>query len=266
MFDIVLAMGLAIETNGGGIKVPSEIELMVSKVAVMSEKEILGQAISTARSWEDLRMMISLPENLKGLRVLDVGGGGSDFTARLLEQKADAYAIDLRYKKTSEIKPQVQKQIVRLTREHPGDSVWKDYIRREEEALERFIKSVKTKPDRYKAASATKLPFPDNYFDQVFSFNCITEYLDLNRSLLFPAVDETLRVTKSGGSIQIFPFQDAHQSKESLNEKIHYELSYRMRRNNQDALLKSLQVNSNVKYLIDGAGPSRNKKLVIFKK
>lgn len=146
---------------------------------------------------------LHLPEDLQGLRILDVGAGGSSMIADLLEKGADAYAVDPKYKSRADMKGRI------LNHNKTGFAEKEDQIIRNE-ALERFLQSIKQNPERYKVAYATNLPFPDEHFDLVFSIAAVTVYSDLDKLVLKKIMDEIVRVTKPGGQIQLYPLQEAN--------------------------------------------------------
>ncbi|HZQ29739.1 MAG TPA: methyltransferase domain-containing protein [Patescibacteria group bacterium] len=197
---------------------------------------------TSAKSFEDISRYIELPKDVSGLSFLDIGAGGSDFTATLLERGANAFAIDPLYKSRSDLKGKM-KNFFELSRKRKLN-----FLPRQERAFERFYESIKTNPDHYKAAQAENLPFPDNYFDYVISITAITQYLDSNKDTLFAAVKEAIRVTKPHGLIQIFPFQDEYISAVSPISPYReaYDTLYEVRQKNQRALLKVLEDNQAV--------------------
>lgn len=229
------------------------------------EEEIQRLAGSTSRPWQKVVELFTFTQKEKGSRFLDVGGGGSDITAHLIELGYDAYAIDPRYKSKPDLKGHVKKHLANMSSRHKGDPTWTTYIREQEVALEGFLQSAKENPEHYKAATATNIPFPGEYFDMVFSLNAVTEYLDLNPDVLAKAVQECLRVTKKGGTVQLHPFKDALLSYGKLpNEIDAYIAATQIRIDNQEALLRRLNVNG-TKYRISEAGISSHKILIITK-
>lgn len=150
----------------------------------------LSQTVTSAMSFESVTEFIDIPEGVNGLTILDVGGGGSDFTATLLEKGADAYAVDYLYASRSDLKGKAKKNIDDLRKKKAPWAIT------QERALERCIESMKRNPSHYMAVSATELPFPDNFFNLVVSTSCIVPYLDLDREAFFTAVSECIRVTK----------------------------------------------------------------------
>ena len=171
----------------------------------ITERDIGAKAHPSAEPWEDIFESVQFPEDLRGLTILDVGAGASDATARLVELGADAYALDPLYKSTSDLKGKV-----RIQNKIPLYS--KDAKKRRHEALERFMASFKNEPERYKTASATQIPFPDDTFDIVYSVAAVLRYLDLDLQILLKAVSECLRVAKPGGRISFAPYMQRHIS------------------------------------------------------
>jgi ubiquinone/menaquinone biosynthesis C-methylase UbiE len=165
----------------------------------LSPKDIQMMSRPSSTSWQEVFRSVNMPEQVDGLTILDVGGGASDTTAKLIELGADAYAIDPRYKNMGQLKGEVR---AINTQYDPKDQ------REIDDALERFKLSTKTHKDHYLDASAISLPFPDNHFDLVFSKTAVLFYLDVDIGILNTAVDECLRVTKSKGTIRFFPFKD----------------------------------------------------------
>lgn len=174
-------------------------------LAAITEEDIAGQSAPSSETWQNTLRAALLTQDVKGLRILDVGGGASDFTAKLLELGADAYAIDPKYAHMSRLKHWVRKgneQFLDLTGMHLD---YKELLK----SFERFKLSTGIHKDRYKAAFATHMPFPDNYFDVVFSQFAVLGYVDVNMPILTRAVYECLRVTKPGGSIRLNPYEKA---------------------------------------------------------
>ncbi len=163
-------------------------------------KDLEGVAQPTSPSWEEVFTSVLIPEEVNGLKILDVGAGASDAVKRLSDLGADAYAIDPRYRSRSDLKG--------LVRKHNKVLEGEDSARREQ-ALESFMESIKNTPERYKTASATDIPFTNDFFDIVYSRIAVTYYLDVDRDIFSKAVSECIRVTKPGGSIRFFPYREA---------------------------------------------------------
>lgn len=236
-------------------------ELLGEGIDISVEQKLFSQSHSSARSWQDIKEIVGFPREVKGMRILDIGGGGSEATAILLERGADAYAIDPRYEDKSQVRKSTIEYLLKLRKIVPNTSTWKKHIQSQHESLERFLRSIKKRSNHYKAAFASKIPFGDNYFDIVFSVNCITEYLDQEPETLIAAIAECVRVTKSGGQIHLFPFQDAYYPIATPN----YDRYYEIRTKNQDNLLELLSESRTLSFEIRDLSTSRHKKLVISK-
>ena len=165
----------------------------------LSEKDIVETGHPTSASWEEVFECVLLPEEVQDLRILDVGAGASDAVSKLLELGADAYAIDPRYKSKSTLRGQVKSY---------NQSMDMESKNRRNQSLERFSDSIKDNPERYIEASTTCIPFPDDFFDIVYSRIAVTYYLDIDRAIFSRAVNECIRVTKPGGTVRLFPYMD----------------------------------------------------------
>lgn len=138
----------------------------------------------------------SIPENMHGLRILDLGAGASDFTSYALSRGADAFAIDPRY----------------INRHHLISFVKKAYASKPEigkrysEAISNFEKSILDNPLRYLPAMATDLPFEDKSFDLVISQFFMLSYLNLDLNVLKSGINESLRILRDDGRLSLFPY------------------------------------------------------------
>lgn len=179
--------------------------------------------------WTDYLRVLKLPEDVKGLKILDVGAGASEFTAELLDRGANAYAIDPKYDFPLEQVREGATIYIRIAPYPP------EIIARREKSVERFLRSFEWNRTRYVAGSATSMPFPDSNFDVVCSINTLTTYLDRDYDVFNQAIEECLRVTRVGGSIQLFPYKDEEPS---LTGKVN-----QARLQNQERVLNALRKN-----------------------
>ncbi len=159
----------------------------------------IEKAPTSSEPWEDIFETVQFPEDIRGLRILDVGAGASDAVAHLLELGADAYAIDPIFKSRADLKGKARNN----NRLLPFS---KEQRMRRNNALESFMDSLKDQPERYRTASATQIPFRDNFFDIVYSISAVLGYLDLDREVLLKGVSECLRVAKPGGRVVFAPY------------------------------------------------------------
>lgn len=234
----------------------------IERLKSVPERKGIVWKETSAKSFEDISKYIDIPEEVVDLRFLDIGAGGSDFTATLLERGADAYAVDHLYSSRSDLKGRMKKFFEASKKR---GSTW---LPKQEKAFERFYESIKNNPQRYKDASAEDLPFLNNYFDHVISVTCIGQYLDSNKNSLFTSLAEAIRVTKPEGMIQIFPFQDEYIPilfPDQVQQRA-YEAFYEARQFNQRTLLGELQKNPKIDYDIMPTTEHANSKLVIIKK
>jgi len=248
-----------------------EIDLTGSFAEELIPEEVISDiAPVSALEWSTASRILVLPDDVRGLRILDVGAGGSDVTATLLEMGADAYAIDPIYRSKALLKGEVRKENRLAGQEFDHNSDWRRYHRESTDALDRCVTSMKSYPDRYRTATADSLPFPDNYFNIVFSVRCVSLYLDMNSNTLSSAVNESLRVTKEGGFIQLFPWDCNSHRLPSDNDRMALILQIvdANRLRNQLRLINDLNSRGDVEFSIIEASPGSEflKSLLIHKK
>lgn len=218
-----------------------------------NEKRLFEMSAPSGISWQEGVRLISFPRVLSGLRSLDIGAGASDLVCKLLEEDADAYAVDPAYLNMSGLIEQVKLANMLLKLRYG------DIYKPRDTALERFIRSSKEQPTRYKQAFASSLPFEDNYFNLVYSINSIFPYVDADPQLAIRVIKECLRVTKPGGMIQLFPFEgkvDFGQGQEIL----------KLRTVSHLRLSEWIRSNPRVGYSITRVGKANDRKLTLVKK
>lgn len=132
-------------------------------------------------------------KNYQGKKILDVGAGVSDFTAKLLEKGADAYAVDYGYK-------DLDAYIARI-------SHWRA-------EGQRFLRLVQANPQRYVYGLAHDLPFAADTFDAVTSYFGIIGAMDKDVEVAQSCMDEAIRVLKPGGILQVGPLFDVQFTQE----------------------------------------------------
>lgn len=168
----------------------------------ITESDFIRIIPNSGAPWEEVFSCVLIPEEVSGLRILDVGAGASDAVSKLLDLGADAYAIDPWYKSFSTLRGRVKKNEEHAKKHGVGDLV------RRREALDAFSKSAKRNPERYITGSVFSIPFQNNYFDIVYSRAVILGYLNLDIDMLSKAVYECVRVTKPEGTIRLYPWMD----------------------------------------------------------
>ena len=165
------------------------------------ERDFVGETFATIRVWRQCNIDIQFPEKRGGLVMVDVGAGVSESTAILASQGAISIAVDPRYRDINELILNAKEHLV------PDFSGFSQ--EEEDKCFERFRQDFKSKKRRrghYLIGLAGDLPFRDESVDFLFSNRCITFFLDRDWDLLKGAVDESLRVLKKGGEIQLSPF------------------------------------------------------------
>ncbi len=121
-----------------------------------------GEPSYVWRSGQERRLQMVLAQvNLENKRVLDAGCGNGLYTAKFIEQcHAQAEAFEIEFERVAEARYHVPHAVV---------------------------------------ARGEALPYPNNYFDAVFS-NEVIEHVDSDQQM----AAELVRVTKPGGRIMIF--------------------------------------------------------------
>jgi len=169
---------------------------------------IAENAEVTGIGWRSLSRFYSLPDNLGGLRVLDLCSGMSDFAFSLRQRGALAYALDVLYGDLAAFRLRHRRSFGAITRDvfnvepesEQAAEIYRSYVQGFESGLRR-------RPCFYVAGSATQLPFEADSFDMVTSCNGVFGALDFAPDLLLQALTEAVRVVKPGGSVQIVPYQ-----------------------------------------------------------
>lgn len=211
--------------------------------------ELVGVASSSVPcelAWEALR----LPQDVSGIQVLDAGGGGSDMTVEFLERGADAYAIDPQYDGDVAIQEMCLhisgvNQIVEM-------SVKERQARRK--ALTRFINSYNQSPERYVQASMTRIPFPNNHFDMVYSIRAAIPYLDRELEVFRATMQELLRV---GKEVRLLPYMGKDPGRPVLDDR---------RLRNQETAYEELKADPNLQLEVYDATTNLGQLLVITRR
>lgn len=187
----------------------------LSKVETASIKyEQLGVAM-TCRSFAEYERMFSLTDLEIG-NVLDVAAGASSFTATVLENGIDAYAVDPQYDKSAEKLykdglQELSESRKKLLRAHKLFN-WKMYhsidklMENRATSLAQFIKSYKEEPTRYVRGQLPNLPFEEEQFSLILCSHFLFLYgeqfpIDFHEK----AIVELSRICRQDGRIQIYP-------------------------------------------------------------
>lgn len=121
-------------------------------------------------------------DSYRDKKVLDVCAGLSNFTAKLLELGADAYALDYGYQDIQEL-----------------------FKRSGNRPAGRFLESYLENRERYVHGSAHCMPFPSETFDAVTSYYGIFGVIDDDVDLAYQSIIEGIRVLKPRGILSIGP-------------------------------------------------------------
>lgn len=204
------------------------------------EEEFVAETFVTPRAWKSLLMEIEFPKKKKGMTIVDIGAGASEATATLASQGATAIAIDPIYRLPLREIIEKSEEFIKDLLEGPiGKDKW--YIGLLKSAQERFARDFKSRRIRrgiYIPALAGNLPFRDESVDFIFSTSCIVFFLDRKWDLLWRSVQESYRVLKPGGEIQISPLGAEILIKTGDPE---IDQENRVRRENQDRLIEELK-------------------------
>lgn len=143
------------------------------------------------------RQLIFLPENVTGLRIVDIGAGADSITAELRSCGADAFAIDYRYGNNPNA-------LIRALNRDGMDT----------ETLHRFAQDYNEHRERYLAAvvGGEKLPFKDNSVNAAFSLKCLSTIVLDDFATFLRAYEEIVRILiphedpKQAGILSINPW------------------------------------------------------------
>ena len=127
---------------------------------------IAENAEVTGIGWRSLSRFYSLPDNLGGLRVLDLCSGMSDFAFSLRQRGALAYALDVLYGDLAAFRLRHRHSFGAITRDvfnvepesEQAEEIYRSYVQGFESGLLR-------QPCFYIAGSATQIPFEADTFD-----------------------------------------------------------------------------------------------------
>lgn len=185
------------------------------------EKKVSLDLSPSAMPEAEYTVAICFPKTMQGLRILDVGAGQSGCVSWCASRGADAYGIDPRYGDLERLDIDTDRSLEDIRKKFLRDfgHDWESYRASIEYSRRRFREHLQADGDHYKEAFAGNLPFPDNWFDFVYSINCITHGLDLEYSVFGKAVQETMRVLKSGCEMQTYPFFWSSDSQILKNHK-----------------------------------------------
>lgn len=222
------------------------------------EASLARASFSTSYDLRGIRPDIFIPENVNGLKILDIGGGASTIALELAEEGAEAVAIDFRYADPKDLKrsvdrtntgtkhlrhnqkvidtqlkvakqlgnPQLRRIVNSSVKE--SDQVLKEAMKRFRKNRDTFFNSIGNGRVDYVAALAGHLPFADETFDMCIAASSISVFSINDAEVFNQTVDEALRVLKPGGILEIIPWvsdglvwdEQDYKTAESVEKKL----------------------------------------------
>ncbi len=173
----------------------------------VSTVKYLGETTKVSgNKLEDLYKVFKLPENLNGIKVLDICTGQSDFADWLSQQGAKACAIDYLYQNIQALNQKRMETLVETVQRSWGLDVDNSQVEMtSKNELNKFTAMLESRRTTYITASAHALPFQDGSFDIAISFSGIFGVLDHDKRIASVCVNEALRVLKKNGKLQLAP-------------------------------------------------------------
>ncbi len=166
--------------------------------------------VSTANA-KQTGQELGIPNNVRGLTIIDLAGGASLLTTDLLRRGANAYALDRIYGDIEALQDAVMNGYIPavlkvLQRAAPHRIILhQQQVAMLQQELREFLKAREEHPERYIEGWLTKLPFSDNFADRTLSHLGISR-LSGDYEVLEEATMEGIRITKPGGALVIAPF------------------------------------------------------------
>jgi len=154
------------------------------------EKGLADGSFSTAASYERVADIMGLPDDVAGLRIVDIGSGASNAVAKLNERGAIASGIDPGYFRVNRLVRSAQREVRKAQHSNPRK------FRADMAALQEFERDQQRHRERYIGGYAGQLPFEDSSVDIAYSVLAVSIFLADDREVMFGAVDEALRVLK----------------------------------------------------------------------
>lgn len=155
----------------------------------------------TPAAW--IRLYMKLPNEVNGKKIVDVCAGASNLVAQLLDEGADAHAIDRAFKRDTF--DEDAREALEGAISYSSPAFYAPMRILGEETLTEFSESRMAHPDAYHDDYMTQLPFDDESVDFLYSCNGIAS-LDLDSpELMLAGINEALRVIKKDGTIVIGP-------------------------------------------------------------
>lgn len=166
------------------------------------------------------REILGIANEVKGLSVVDLAAGTCSMVADLLDQGADAHAVDLVYDKSTKELDDSSRNVL-YSQVEMAPLQYRDQMKTYGlEALEKFLASYQANRQNYHRAYLTRLPFSDNFSDITTSLNGITN-LSEDPELILEMLREAIRITKPGGKVIVAPVHSMHNEYHNLYARTH---------------------------------------------
>ncbi len=242
----------------------------MKETLIQQEQNLAVESFSTANSFEQTSKIIDFPRQVAGLTIVDIGAGASTCVAELREKGANALAVDYRYYNPKKLKRSVDRKLadvpailnerVNEARTNLGAFFTEDleisgqqqFVRLSRKLRDRFFYNLGLGRGQYIAALAGFLPIRSNSVDFVYSTQALSTFLLKEAEVFQSAMDETFRILKTGGEIQIQPW---------ISNLFHWSNE---ERGNAQAFLQHLE-NSSISYQIEQLPGLRGPRLKIVK-
>ncbi|MCL5114076.1 MAG: hypothetical protein M1372_02825 [Patescibacteria group bacterium] len=180
--------------------------------------------------------IFDIPQDVHDLTIVDLAAGTSSFVPYLLEQGANAYAVDRIYDKPeSEIQSMTDSYTaITLDKMEPE---WRKYLGDEtRKAVTEFWKAFHLRRDHFVTAWLSEVPLPDDFADITTSLSGITAITLCDFLTWESLISEALRITRPQGRLLLSPLFMVGNDKrvfDKLSERKDLKLKYRIPKNVQ---------------------------------
>lgn len=205
------------------------------------EQQIARESFSSPASIEVVSTYISLPQDVRGLTMVDLCAGASPATYELQRRGARAIAVDYRYGDIKDLKrsvdgylnkpgemerqidlginaaeanlpfqkmdPRMREMMRNITKNFVKAATGnvgdnKGYTRMSRRARDLFFGRLEAPGIQAVAATAGSLPLADGSVDFAFSLQGVSQFLIKDRDVFMSSIEEALRVLKPGEGLK----------------------------------------------------------------
>lgn len=212
------------------------------------ERALAEGSFSSSLRFELVSNLIDFPKDFKDKAILEVGAGASNATYELQKRGVIAIAFDYRYANMKNLISSVNKTLTKniqydrrlelygLSKEE-FESSNKDYARHSRISRDKFLLNYRNGQSQLVAGLAGFMPFKENTFDLCYSIQCLIPFLIDDVSAFDNVIQESLRVIKPGGELQLHPWPVSD---------VNYSEQVRLNANNLLRQLTSKEINYSV--------------------